>query len=124
MATGQTQATSILNQVTSNAQALLGLYYSIKAMDQAWTDNGVAVTSNNMVTAALNLDGSLGIADGAPNVAHPIDTRVIIQLNRTLSANQYASMETILKTIITLVEGGAVSAQASARAILNQAAGG
>lgn len=123
MATAQSQAIGVANQIISCAQQLLALKVQIDAASAAWTDDAVANTLNALQTCALAADGSLGAVDGTPNVAHPINTATYTALSRALSANQIASMLTIIQNISTYVNGGAVSATASARAILDSASG-
>lgn len=121
----QTQAIQTANQIIALASTLLGVYQQMVIIDAAWTDNGAANILNALKTVALNADGSAGTSDGVtPNVTHPIDPALFPTLTRSLSANQIASMKTILDNIVTYVNGGAVSATASARAILNSATGG
>lgn len=124
MATNNTQAIQIANGLISCANQLLALYNQIGVLNTAWTDDAVANTLNAMTTVALNSDGTQGTADSTPNVAHPISLTVYPTLNRSISANQLASLNTVLGTITTLVNGSAVSAQSGFRAIINNATGG
>lgn len=120
----QTQAIQTANQLISIAVNLLAIYQQMVALDAAWTDNATANTLNALGTVALNADGSPGAADGTANPAHPINPALYPAMTRMLSSNQLASMKTILDNIVTYVNGGAVSATSSARAILNNASGG
>ena len=43
----------------------------------------------NLPTAADNGDGTLGAEDANPNANHPIDTRIVIDLNRACSKKQF-----------------------------------
>jgi hypothetical protein len=123
-ATQQSQAIQVANNFCANAAAILAAYQEIIALDAAWTDNGVANVLNALATAALNADGTLGTADGSPNNAHPIDTRLYPTLQHTMSSNAIASLKTVIDNIVTYVNGSAVSATPSARAILNGGTGG
>ena len=51
---------------------------------------------NALTTAPYKADGSLDVADAAPNVTHPIDSRVYANLMRAGSANQYTAAVTFL----------------------------
>ncbi len=123
-ATQQTQAIAIANQLIGLSSALMSIYTQMVVLDAAWTDQGVANVLNAMGTVALNTDGSNGAVDGTPNVTHPLDPAKYPTLSRSLSANQITSLKTVLDNIVTYVNGSAVSATASARAILNTTVGG
>jgi hypothetical protein len=120
MSTPQNQAINVANNIIGLAAQLKAVYDAYKVVSAQWTDVAVANTLNAQATALANTDGSLGAADGTPNVAHPIAT---VGLSRALSANQVTSMKTVLDGFVTYVEGGAVSANPGARAILSSAAG-
>lgn len=79
-------STTALDQAISGANQLINLCQTFKALRQQLNDFVTAQSSEGwqatwaaMATAAQNADGSLGAADGSPNVAHPIDTRVTTQ---------------------------------------------
>lgn len=120
----QTQAIQTANQLVSLSSQLLAIYTQMVVLDAAWTDQGTANVLNAMGTVALNTDGSTGAADGAANVAHPLDPAKYPALSRSLSANQIAQLKTVLDNIVTYTNGSAVTATPSARAILNSSVGG
>jgi len=124
MATVQSQAIAAANSNISGAQQLMTLYQQLIALQNVWTDVNVGNTLNALSTVALNTDGSLGAADATPNTAHPIDTSKYPSMSRALSSTQITQIKTILDGIVTYIQGGAVTTQPSARAILNQAIGG
>lgn len=125
MASGpQSQAIGVANTLIANAQQLIAIYQSMVALDAAWTDVAAANTLAAMSTVVLGTDGTVGTADGSPNVAHPISPTLYPGLTRLISSNQIAQLKTILDGVVTYVGGGAVSTQASARPILNVAVGG
>ncbi len=124
MATEQTQAIQNANAIISLAGQLLTLSQQITSASNAWTDDSTANVLNAMGTVTLNADGTLGAADGSPNVAHPLNLALYPALSRALSANQIAALLTILNNIPTYVAGSAVSATAGVRGILDQAVGG
>jgi hypothetical protein len=121
--TPQSQAVGIINEILQAAIDMDSLYERVVSISQRWTDDSVANTVNALQTTALNADGSQGTPDVAPNVAHPLNPQLYPALIRAVSANQVAGMLTIIQGLKTYVEGGAVSATASARAILNSACG-
>lgn len=123
-ATQQSQSIQVANNLCAAASNFLAVFQQMVGLDAAWTDNGVAAVLAALPTAALNADGSLGTADGSPNVAHPIDTRIVTSLQHMLSSNQIGSLKTILDELVSYVNGSAVATQAGARAIINAGIGG
>src|SRR6266849_2430563 len=124
VANPQTQAIQIANQLTGLSSQLMAIYTQMVILDAAWTDQGIANVLNAMGTVVLNTDGSTGTVDVSPNVTHPLDPAKYPSLTRSLSSNQITSLKTILDNIVTYVNGSAVSATASARAISNTSVGG
>jgi hypothetical protein len=120
MPTAQTQAINVANTIISLSQQLKAIYDAYSVVQQQWNDDAIANTLNAQATAAVNTDGSLGSPDGAPNVTHPISSGLMA---RALSSNQVASMKTILDAYKSLIDGNAVSAQLSARAVISAAVG-
>ena len=112
------------NNLMNLAQQLLIIYQQMVIIDAAWTDDTVATTIAAMGTVAVNADGTLGAADGTPNVAHPINLALYPSLSRAVSSNQIGQAKTIMDGIVAYVSGQAVSQQAGARAILNAVNGG
>ena len=110
------QAQTVANQLISNAQSIMSVYNSQAQIDNLWNDQTVANYIANMATVSVNADGSLGGSDGSPNTSHPIPA-----LSVPLSSLQISQLKTILDAIVSLVNGNAVSAQGSARAILDAA---
>ena len=124
MPTLNTQAIQTANNLMNLAQQLLIIYQQMVIIDAAWTDDTVATTIAAMGTVAVNADGTLGAADGTPNVAHPINLALYPSLSRAVSSNQIGQAKTIMDGIVAYVSGQAVSQQAGARAILNAVNGG
>jgi hypothetical protein len=124
VANPQTQAIQIANTLFNLSSQLMSVYTQMVVLDQQWTDQGSANVINALGTVAINVDGSTGAADATPNVAHPVDPAKYPQVQRSLSANQIASIKTVLDNIVTYVNGSAVAATPSARGILNSAVGG
>lgn len=119
--TSQTQAAAVANGLISAAQQLMAVYQLMTTLDAQWTDQSSATIIAAMPTAVQNADGSIGTADGSPNVAHPI---TLTLLSRAISSNQIGQIKTIMDGIVAYVNGQAVTTQAGARAILNVAVGG
>lgn len=124
VATPQSQAIQISNQLMGLSSQLMAIYTQMVALDAAWTDQGTANVLNAMGTVVLNVDGSTGAADGTPNVTHPFDPTKYPSIARSMSSNQITSLKTVLDNIVTYVNGSAVTATPSARSILNSAVGG
>jgi hypothetical protein len=120
----QSQAIQVANQLISLSNSLMQIYEALVVLDAAWTDNSLATVINALGTVLLNADGSTGTADVSPVTTHPIDPTKYPTLTRTLSATQITQLKTVLDNIVTYVNGSAVSATATARAILNSAVGG
>ena len=89
--TPQSIAINGANETAQNVQRIWDSYKrlaDIKARSQAqdW-----AAIWDQLPTATLNADGSLGGADSPRVDGHPIDTRVVPGLNLTLTAAQFAA---------------------------------
>lgn len=123
-ATPQTQAIAIANTIIGLAQQLKTLSDQIAAVNLQWQDDGTANTLNALATTTVNVDGTAGTVDGTPNVAHPINVAVYTALNRAISANDLASLLTVLNSVPNYVAGGAISATPGVRGILNKVIGG
>lgn len=123
-ATLQSQAIVNVNTIINLASQLLTLSSAIAAVNNAWLDDGTANVINAMGTVTLNTDGTLGTADLTANVTHPFNVVTYPTLLRAISANQVASLLTVLNNIPTYVAGTAVAATPGVRGILNAAIGG
>jgi hypothetical protein len=117
----QQQALNTINNLLSLAQTMLAVYNQMAALDQYWTDNGIANMLAALGTVALNADGTTGATDATPVETHPLDPNKYAQLSRTLTPTQITQIKTILDAVVSLMNGSAVSAQTGARAILNAA---
>ena len=87
-------------------QQLQSFRASAKAFVDQYNSEGWSTVWNVMATAAVNADGSLGVADGAPNVAHPI-TVGTPPLNK--SATQLIAGVTALQDFINFCQNAAVA---------------
>jgi hypothetical protein len=108
-ATPQSQAVNLAND-------LLGVMTQIQAARDAadellkkYTADNTSAIWNALPTAAQNADGSLGTADGTPNNAHPIDTRVISTLTIPLPANSLVNGVALLQALDAFFTNGAVA---------------
>jgi hypothetical protein len=125
MPTPNTQAIQIANTLVSNANSLMNIYNSQVVLDAAWSSDSTATYLAAMTTAPLISDGTQSVtADGSPNSAHPIMGSAYPLLQRPLTSVQIGQLKTILDSVVTLVNGSAVSAQTGALGILNFAVGG
>lgn len=118
----QQKAVDNANLYIGLSASLIGLYQQIKIAKQTWSDNGIANVINSFPTRALSADGSLGTSDGSTVTSHPIDTVIMTGLNRNLSAQQIASLVSLLDNIVNFVDSSAdVPIQGGVRQILNTA---
>ena len=120
MANNQTHVINVANELIALGQQLKAIYDSYNIVALQWNDDTIATLLNNQTTGSVNADGSVGAADGSPNVTHPITNA---QLLKALSANQITSVKTILDGFKQMVDGSAVSANGAARAILSATVG-
>ena len=112
MITQQTQTANTVNTMMSLLAQFAALQQQVDTTSAQWTNLSVANMINAFPTAALATTGALGTADGSPNVAHVIDTRTTdgALINRAISANDLASILTVLQGISSVIKGSAVSA--------------
>lgn len=111
-------ATTQLDQAISGANQLINLMGVFKGFRQQLNDFVTAQNSEgwqtiwaNLATAAANSDGSLGAADGSPNVAHPIDTRVSTQtaLAKSVSKTKLTNGVVFLQQLQNMLTNAAVT---------------
>lgn len=120
MPTPQTQALDVANNLIGLSAQLIGVYNACKAVQTQWTDDNVANMLALQATAVLNADGSVGVADGAPNVAHPMTHPLLL---RSLSQTQITQLKGIIDSFVAFVEGQAIGVNANTRAFLQFAVG-
>jgi hypothetical protein len=96
LGTKQQAAIVRANQLIGLCQTLQTTRSSITDFIKAYNSEGYSTVWAGLATAAQNPDGSLGTADGSPNTAHPIDTRVITGLNAAVSETQLVAGVTLL----------------------------
>jgi hypothetical protein len=110
MATTLTKKDAAVNA----ANALIGIMQQLKALRQQvndfvtqYTQENYSAAWNAFATAAQNADGSLGGADGSPNTANPIDTRVTNQsgLSKAVTATQLVNAVATLQDLQTFLTG-------------------
>lgn len=106
--TQQAAAISFYQQVASIQTQMLSLLAQIKPLLTANTDQSYATVLSNFPTGAQSADGSIGAADGSPNVAHPITIPLGAPLNK--SANQFALGLQNMVDYVSLMENVAVGA--------------
>jgi hypothetical protein len=107
MATQQSDiAIQYANQVQSLVAQLVALRQQIAGIVTVNAANPLASNFWNVLnTTALAADGSLGTADGSPNTAHKIDSRLYPALNRSISATDLANGLQILVDLQTFFTG-------------------
>lgn len=110
MATGQDKAIAAGNTVIGFMSQLQGLRQQINDFITQYNSEGYSTIWNNQATAPQAANGTLGTADGTPNVAHPIDTRVAGQtLNKAVSANQLVAGVVVLQQLQNFFKNSAVT---------------
>ena len=123
-ATLQTQAVQVANNLIGIAQTLYQLQDQINLNAAQFMQLTLGSVFTAMATCASNADGSLGAADAAPAAGHVIDTRVVTGLSRAVSANDLATLNTLLQSVATLLSGAAVTQQGESPQLLNKLIGG
>jgi hypothetical protein len=88
---------------------LLTLRSAVNEYVTKYNDANFSAVWNALPTAPANTDGSLGTADGSPNVAHPIDTRVVSTLRYPRSADDYVNAVAALQALQNFFTGGVVA---------------
>lgn len=112
-ATLQSQSIQVANELMAIGSTLYTLEQTINQVTQTYTQLTMGTVFAAFPTTAVNADGSLGTADGAANAAHVIDTRIaaVSSLARAISANDLASLVTLLQAVAQLLSGGTPPAQ-------------
>lgn len=118
--TPETQTANTANQIIALSSACVGLATQINTVSAAWTNGTVATKLNAFPTAPLLTTGALDVADGTPNTAHPIDVRMSpgSDISRAISANDIASLLTVLQGVANVIGGMAVSLNGAAVQLL------
>lgn len=116
-ATPQSQAVNLANDLLSVAQQLQAARGAVDDFLRKYTALNLSAVWDALPTAAQNTDGSLGAADGTPNNAHPIDTRVVSGLNIPLSANNLVNCVALFQALDSFFANGVV-AQSNRDAVL------
>lgn len=84
--TPQSMAAQAANRLLGLMQTFQTFRREVNDFVTQYNDFGFNTIWNALPTAPQNTDGSLGTADGSPNTAHPIDTRVVSMLLMSMSA--------------------------------------
>lgn len=124
-ATPQSQAVSLANTILSIDAQIASLFAQANQVIALWSDTGAEAVVNALPTAALNADGTLGTADGTPNTAHVIDTRVVTALTRAISAADVGALKLyVLGNFVSMCNGTAIGVLPAMRQLINKAQGG
>ncbi len=119
-------ATTKCDQAIAAANSLIGIAASIRTLKAQvddlvnnYNNEGWSTIWGALATAAQNADGSLGTADGSPNTAHPIDTRVATQtaLAKAVSQAKLVAGIVALQQFQNLLNNGAVTQAAYLQSI-------
>jgi hypothetical protein len=109
VASQQTEVINLLNDIgnlVASIQAPNGVREQVDDIVRKWNSVGALTIVNALATAPANTDGSLGTADGSPNNAHPIDTRIYASLLYPRSANDFANAVTAFQALQNYFTGG------------------
>ena len=117
-ATKQTMAVAAINRLLAIMVQLQATRASINDFVEDYNGANWSAVWNALPTAPANTDGSLGTADGSPNNAHPIDTRIIPNLNTDMAANDLVNGVAMLQAFQAFLTNSAV-ATANRNAVLD-----
>jgi len=119
-ATPQSQAINGANDELIIMQQLQQVRAAIDNWLKQYTASAYSTLWNAMATTAVNGDGSLGTADGSPNNAHVIDTRLAGAANllTPISANNLVNGAALFQALDAFFTNQAV-ATSNRDAILN-----
>jgi hypothetical protein len=112
-------AVSQVNSIQSLVAQLNGILANVRTIVAVNASNPMGNNWNALNTTALAGDGTLGTADGTPNTAHKIDSRVYTALNRAVSATDATNGLQCLVDFNAFMNGTAVSANAARPAQVN-----
>ena len=108
-ATKQSAAVNGANALGALIQSLLSVRSQVNEFVSKYNDENWSAVWNALPTAPANADGSLGTADGTPNNAHPIDTRIVSALTFPLAANDFVNGVAALQALQAFFTGGSVA---------------
>lgn len=119
-ATPQSQAINGANDLLYVMQQLQQVRATVDNFVRQYVAANYSAEWNAFPTAIANTDGSLGTADGAPNTARPIDTRVAAMANLQipLSAANLVNGVALLQALQNFFTNGVV-ATSNRDAVLN-----
>src|SRR4029077_14269975 len=119
-ATPQSQAINGANDLLFVMQQLQQVRATVDNYVRQYTASNYSAAWNAAATAAQNTDGSLGTADGTPNTAHPIHTRLAgaANLSIPISAANLVNGVALLQALQAFFTNGAV-ATSNRDAVLN-----
>lgn len=120
MATPESQAINLANDLLAVMQLLQAARNAGDDFLRKYTACNASAVWDAMATCAVNADGSLGTADGTPNTAHVIDTRLTNQagLLTPLSAANLVNGAALLQALDAFFTNQAV-ATSNRDAVLN-----
>lgn len=110
-ATKEDAAIAGANELFGYMQQLKAIRLGMTDFLKKYNDETWSTVWASLATAAQNADGSLGTADGTPNTAHPIDTRVGTQtaLNKAVTQTMLVSGVTCLNQLVNFFGNVAVT---------------
>jgi hypothetical protein len=109
---------ALTNELVTQLQVIQQAVTALANIVNLNTAVPLANTWNNLATAPLKGDGTLGTADSNPVQTNPIDTRVYVQLNFALSSQQYQQLLLAAVNFLDVADGEAVAANGATPAVL------
>lgn len=107
--TKQDQAVAGANTLISLMGVFRGLRAQVNDLITAYTNEGWSTVWAAFPTALQNADGTLGTADGAPNTTHPVDTRVVTGLAKSVTETQLVNAIVCLQQLQKFLTNQAVA---------------
>ena len=97
------------------AGQLQSILFTAQGLSQRYGNQGVQAVFNALPTRAQNADGSLGAVDTTPVAGNPINTDLVVGLNRACKASELIAVKNIMNDYITFMTNATVGATAADR---------
>jgi hypothetical protein len=118
----QAEAVQLINRLTGAAETVIGLKDTLGPLIEEWTNGQAGAVLNSLPTVALNADGTFGAPDGSQVPGDPIDPTKVLGLSRATNPPtpfNVGVLFNILQQFMNLVNGSAVTTEATAAPILD-----
>ena len=107
--TKQTQAVAAANELFDYAAQVQSLFFKGQSIKQKYISQGLGAIFNALPTCAQNADGTLGDPDITPVAGNPIDTRIVVGLNRAHKASEIIGLKTLSSEFVDFMTGTLVA---------------